>query len=165
LNEKTEFANTGILQKVGTAGTAGTVGTGRENSIAGLADKLAAIRAANRVAIAILELELLGYAFELSGPPGEERLRYHCTKEPKPDPSAVRPWLRVLKTGRRQAVAFLRARRTSGGRPFDLVSNLDRATVKAFESGLRLLAAGQEEQAGYEFGRAARLREAVQVQR
>jgi hypothetical protein len=95
--------------------------------------------------------------------PGEERLRYRCTKEPKPDPSVVRPWLRALKAGRRQAVAFLRTRKNSAGRRLDLTPYLQRAAGKAFESGLRLLEAGQEGQAAYEFGRVARLREAIRA--
>lgn len=147
-------AAAGIVQKVGTVDTVGTGGTNWPATPA-------AVQAANRVAIALLELELLGYEFALAGPPGAERLRYRCNREPKPDPAAVRPWLRVLQAGRLQALAFLRTRRQSAGRPFDLAPYLDRAADKAFENGLRLLDAGQDEAAAYEFGRCVRLREAV----
>ena len=99
------------------------------------------IRKANEVAIAILELQLLGYVFEVDG----GKVRYRLAGELQ-DPAQASQYLDLLKSNKEEVVNYFER----WSHPFDLAEALYQAALKAYTAGdlprfARLMAAAMQE--------------------
>jgi hypothetical protein len=102
----------------------------------------------NRIAIVVLELELMGYAFVLDG----ETIDY-CHNGAKPDPSEVFLRLELIRSNKADALEYLRMRE----QPVNLAERLFEASDRAAKAARQAEAAGDIFLAQYEWRRFARL--------
>jgi hypothetical protein len=107
----------------------------------------------NDIAMAILELELLGYVFTLDG----DRIHYKFTGI-KLIPELALPWLRIIKKFRMYALELLRNR----SEPFDILPYLQEAAEKAMTSARRAEAKGDLDLAQRDWRRYARIQNAIE---
>lgn len=101
----------------------------------------------NNVAIAILELELLGYRFTLE----ENKIRFICEGN-RPALPLVQPYLDTIRANREHAVTYLRNR----AQPFDLAAYLLEASDKIAQLARAAEAKGDLKLARSEWKRYAR---------
>jgi hypothetical protein len=84
------------------------------------------LRKANETAIAILELQLLGYTFDVDG----GKVRYKLEGEMK-DPTQAAQFFQVLKNDKEGVIRYFERIRES----FDLAEVLHNAALKAYTAG------------------------------
>ncbi len=102
----------------------------------------------NRVAIAILELELMGFTFSLDG----EKIKYSHNGA-KPDPAQVYPKLGYIEANKTLALEYLRTRTE----PVDITHRLFEAAGKSAQLARSAESIGELERARAEWKRFARL--------
>ncbi len=107
----------------------------------------------NDVAMAILELELLGYVFTLGG----DRVHYKFMGI-KPVPALALPWLRIIKRFRGEVLEFLRRRSD----PFDILPYLQDAAENARKAARKAETKGDLDTARLEWKRYARIQNAIE---